>query len=271
MSKSAERPFGDLYTVADYNFLAAMNDKVGWKRTSEEEAETTSLLKIAQRLESYLTIEDKNREYENILNAIREQQGVDVRYVSKKESDNLFALAVNPITLAMVQGERRTRVMFEPRVDVRFDPHFLFGLFLVDLPKALYGDSRDAPSAETIREGTTFTIVDTNRRVRELSLEVPHQKETFEKVLENPDDIAGIKMSCDGLGVSHSLIYPNPKIAQSNPVQFSFPSMRPITPEAMDVLLGIHKEGYRVAPGNKTFAHAFAGAVNSIREQFRVK
>ncbi len=270
MSSLPEKPFGPIYTQADYNFLAAMNDKIGWKGTPQEE-ETKNNLKIDQRLDSYLTVDGSKNELDSILNEIKEKQGVDVRYIRKNELDNIFALAVNPIRFTMVQGERRTRVLFEPRTDNRFDPYFLFGLFLVDLPKALYGESRDAPSPGIVREATTFTVVDIDGRVRELSMEVPNQKVAFEKALENPDDVVGIKMSCDGIGVSHSLIYPNPKIAKDSPVQFSFPSRHAITPEAMDVLLGIHRDGFRLAPGNKTFSHAFAGAVNSIREQFRIR
>lgn len=270
MSTSAERPFGDLYTTADYNFLAAMNDKVGWKRTPQEDAETKKILKLSQRMEQYLSPEDKSGENEEVLGEVK-RLGVEIAFIRKHESENIFILDIDPIRFSLVQGERRTRLIFQPRPDNRLDPHFLYGLFLVDLPKAFYGEGRDAPSPEVIRESSTFTLIDIKRNVSELRMEVPQEREEFEKILENPNDVLGVKMSCEGLGASHTLIYPNPQTAKDKFIQFSFPSRQAITPETIDVLLGIQRDGFRLAPDNKTFSSAFSGAVNCVREAYRIK
>ena len=262
---SEERPFGNGYTEADYIFFRDRNLDMGRARTEEEEIITEEHIKGT--FEKVSKAEEER--YEVLIRKITER-GIDVKRSGSSDPDKLFVLTAAPIELSVVQHERRTRIVFPPDPNMRFDPFYFYQLFLAELPKSIYGTGKDAPSSLHIRNSTEITVSTVSKKEEEFDLRTPLAADEFEETMENPEKIKSVVMQCDGEGVSYTLILPNPKNSDKY-VQFTFPSMYPIKSETVDLLFTIHKDGQKINGDNKSYAQAFADSINLIREDLRVR
>ncbi len=268
MAFESEKPFGNLYTASDYNFFAAMNDKIKMRRTPAEDAETSFALR-----EIYADISsDNNSKMARLINQIEREDGLEVKFSEGESVDRLFVLTQVPIEFAVIQGQRRTRVLFQPNPYMRYDPYYFYDLFFDQIPKALYGTGRDAPTQEHIRESTIAAVL--KKGIEEpfqFDLQRPSEKEEFEKIMDNQGEVDSVKLICDGLGVSYSVILPNPKNPNNDYVHFSFPSMIPLPQDAVGLLLNIHSDGWKLNGENKGYSKSFTSAINKIREELRTR
>jgi hypothetical protein len=155
MALESERPFGDLYTPDDYIFLRNRNLDMHRTRTPDEEALTSVLLR-----EIFTAIsQERENEYSKLINKIEREDGIDVKVSSGRSPDKLFVLSSTPIDFAVDQGERRTKVIFQPDSRMRYDPYYFYDLFFDEIPRALYGKGKDAPTPSHIRESTIVSVV----------------------------------------------------------------------------------------------------------------
>lgn len=262
---SEERPFGNLYTAADYIFFRNRNLDMDRSRTPAEEIITREHIKeIFERISKA-----EEERYEALIEKIT-NRGIDVKRARGSDTGKLFVLTSNPIDLSVVQHERRTRILFQPDSNMVYDPFYFYGLFLTDLPISIYGTGKDSPSLEHIRNSTEITVTTVSKKSNEFSLRTPSATGEFEEAMENPEKVSSVLLQCSGDGVSYSLILPNPKNSGKY-IQFIFPSMYPIKSGTVDLLLGLHKNGQKLNSGNKSYAQAFADSINFIREDLRVR
>ncbi|HYM64902.1 MAG TPA: hypothetical protein VES68_00230 [Candidatus Sulfotelmatobacter sp.] len=267
MVSESDKPFGNLYTSEDYEFL--------FHRNLDMERTPTQLERIATSVFVRQLKSDIAREPEEALNALKNEieeiDGLEVHISAGESKDRLFVLTAPPINFGVFQGERRTKIVFQPDLQMRYYPHYFYGLFFDDLPKALYGTGKDAPTASKIRESTIVSVNSRNLDRKDYDLQRLSEKEEFEDRMISSEDIRSVKFTCDGGGVSYSLALPNPKMDANSYIQFSYPSMRPITQDTVDVLLGVHKEGGSLNGDNKSYAKSFASAINRISDKLRVR
>lgn len=262
---SEERPFGKLYTEADYSFFRDRNLDMDRSRTPEEEIITEEHIReIFERISKA-----EKEHYEALIEKIT-NRGIDVKRARGSDTDKLFVLTSNPIDLSVVQHERRTRILFQPDPNMGFDPFHFYDLFLVKLPKSIYGTGKDAPSPTHIRNSTEITVSTVSQKTKQFNLRTPFAAYDFEGTMENPEEISGVLLQCSGEGVSYTLILPNPQKSDKY-IQFTFPSMYPLKPGTVDLLLGLHRDGQKLSRDNKSYAEAFADSINFIREDLRVK
>ncbi len=264
MASIQENPFTS-YPQSDINFLAAMNDLITRPITPEEKAGAREIFRGFRQLETL----KETRRYEDLLHKIKER-GVEARAMRKDKEDKLFVLTAEPIDLLVIQKLRRTSILFLGDRLMRYDPYFFYELFLVDLPKSIYGDGKDMPSTEHIRNSTIVSVATKYDYTSKYNLNTPSSRKQFEDVMDSPERIKTVRFVCDGEGVSFSLSLPNPE-SNDKYVEFSFPSNKTIVPQTLDLLLGIHKNGKKISPANKSFAVAFADSINYIREELRVR
>lgn len=262
---SQEKPFGNLYTEADYMFLRDRNLDMDRSRTPEEEIITREHIgEIFERISKA----EQDR-YEALIEKIT-NRGIDVKRARGSDTDKLFVLTSNPIDLSVIQHERRTRILFQPDPNMEFDPFYFYNLFLVELPKSIYGTGKDAPSTTHIRNSTQITVSTVSKKTKQFNLRTPSAAYNFEEAMESPEKISGVLLQCSGEGISYTLILPNPKKSDKY-IQFTFPSMYSLKPATVDLLLGLHRDGQILNSDNKSYAEAFADSINFIREDLRVK
>lgn len=268
MTSKAEGPFGDLYTQSDYKFLAAMNDKAGWKQTPQEQSETSVILR-----QTYADIsKEDNYRYERLIDKIEREDGVEVKHSSIEKQDRFFILESDPIDFfAVAQRERRTMIIFPPDLNMRYNSYYFYGLFFDEIPNALYGSGRDAPTSSYIRESTIVSTLGRNKQTESFDLQRFSEKEEFEEKMRNLDEIDSVRFVCDGQGVSYSLTLPNPQFAGNKCVQFSFPSRMPLADDVISLFLDIHKDGWKLNGDTIDSSRSFASAINRIREELRIR
>jgi hypothetical protein len=267
MALESKRPFGNLYTLDDYTFLRNRNLDMGRTRTPEEDALTSVLLR---QIYTEISMENEN-EHSRLIKEIERKDGIEVKVSSGRIPNKLFVLSAAPIDFAVDQGERRTSVIFQPDSRIRYDPYYFYDLFFDEIPAALYGRGKDAPTISHIKESTLVSVVTKDKSERPFDLQKASEKQEFEKIMENPDRINYVKFTCDGEGISYSLVLPNPEFSDGKYVQFSFPSKIPITEDILSLFLRMHKDGWKLDEGNESYTKSFASAINRIREDLRVK
>ncbi len=262
---SEERPFGNLYTAADYVFFRDRNLDMDRSRTPAEEIITEAHIKgIFERIS-----EAEQELYAELIRKIT-GRGIEVKHSRRSDSDKLFVLTADPITLSVVQHERRTKIIFPPDPDMRYDPFYFYGLFFTDLPTSIYGTGKNSPSPAHIRNSTEITISPVSKKTRKFDLKDNASIEEFEEAMENPEEISSVLLQCSGEGVSYTLILPNPKNSGKY-AQFSFPSACSLRSETVNLLLKIHRDGGKLNDRNRSYAEALADSINYIREDLRVR
>lgn len=264
MSQPKEKPFGP-YPKEDYLFFQNINLRMDRSRTREEE----ELTKLSLKHISQWGIRQEEERYQTMMENIS-KRGVEIRKLENSEQENHFLLTSSPIDMMVMQHERRTRLLFKPDINLRYDVSYFYSLFMVDLPKSIYGTSSFAPTNDHIRKSTIFNVSTYNRQPHIVDFKYNHASKKLEEIMEDPSKIRTVFMECNGEGVSYSLNFPNPKDA-SGYVQYLFPSMHPIKTETVDVLLKIHENGGKINSENKTYAKAFADSINDIREELRAR
>lgn len=262
---SEERPFGRLYTEADYRFFRERNLDMDRSRTPEEEITTEQHIRGID--ERFFKAEEERSEalIEKITN-----RGIEVRRARSSDPDKLFVLTSDPIDLCVVQQKSRTTILFQPDPNMEFDPFYFYNLFLVELPKSIYGTGEYTPPPTHIANSTEITVSTVSKKTKKFNLRTPSAADDFEEIMEEPEKINAVLLQCIGEGVAYSLILPNPKKSDKY-VQFAFPSMYSLKSGTVDLLFRLHKDGQKLNSNNKSYAEAFTDSINFIREDLRVK
>ena len=203
---SKERHFGNLYTEADYIFFRDRNLDMDRSRTPEEEIITKAHIEgIFERVSK--TEEER---YAELIKRIIDR-GIDVKHSRSSDPDKVFVLTSDPIELSVVQHERRTRILFPPDPNMRYDSFYFYTFFLAQLPDAIYRTRRDSPSSLHIRNSTEITVFTVSKKEKKFNLRTPLAADEFEETMENPEKVSSVLLQCSGDGVSYALILPNPK------------------------------------------------------------
>lgn len=268
MPSNKEKPLGS-YPNTDYNFFAAMNDKISREKTPGEIELTSFVFKEAY---SQMAKESEDR-LDSLISKIT-AKGVDVKKASRqqKDSEDVFVLEANPIDLSIVQGERRTTIMFLPDLKMKYEPKDLYELFFKKIPTSMYGNGPHAPKPQDIKNETNVNVTLSKENRKTYKLGTPSGKEGFEQLMKEPEEVLWVVMEIStDRGVSYKINLPNPQRVQDRYLQFSFPSRDVFQDKTMDVLLKLHRDYEKLNGDNSSYSSSFAASVNLIREQLRVR
>lgn len=254
---SAENPFGPLFTASDLQWLADRNLDIDRTPTPQEKIITEELL---TRIKREITVDSSRYLVDKVAS-----MGIEVK---KEPSGKSFVLSRGSIMLLTIQGERRTKIEFPQNPDMGFDLGNMYQVFLKKLPQTIFSEYRHPPSDSEIINGTTVTaLLADSSQEHGFILANEDSGNGLEELMKEKNRVKKLFFQCYADNTSYSLIFPNLEKTDDR-MGFSFPSMRLLRPETLDVLLSMHKDYDDTTPEH---VGALTNGINIIREGLRIR